>query len=95
MYGILLRLLDKDKIKAKYLAEEFEVSGRTIYRYLDVLLLSGVPIMTRTGRYGGFYIEDDFFLKKDYLSVAEKAYLKGLLMKEKSHEAKTILLKLF
>ena len=34
MFGILCRLLEKEKITAKELAEYFEVSVRTIYRDL-------------------------------------------------------------
>lgn len=50
---IITILLNNEKIKAKYLAEKFEVSVRTIYRDLEDICKAGVPIITFQGGDGG------------------------------------------
>lgn len=46
---IITILLNNEKIKAKYLAEKFEVSIRTIYRDVEDICKAGVPIITFQG----------------------------------------------
>ncbi|OUM94873.1 MAG: hypothetical protein A9Z00_09275 [Thermobacillus sp. ZCTH02-B1] len=41
---------------ARHLAEELEVHIRTVYRCIDALCASGVPIAAETGRKGGYYL---------------------------------------
>lgn len=48
--SILLKLQSKSFISVNDLAEQFEVSKRTIYRDLDSLEQSGVPIISITGK---------------------------------------------
>ena len=36
-FAILLELLRKEKVTAKYLSQKFEISVRSIYRYLNEL----------------------------------------------------------
>ncbi|MBP2622571.1 helix-turn-helix transcriptional regulator [Streptococcus oricebi] len=72
MIYILLALLAKRQIKAKDLAETFQVSTRTIYRDLDSLSLAGVPIYSERGDKGGFYIPDDYKLDKTFFTQEEK-----------------------
>ncbi|EHI98165.1 hypothetical protein CDLVIII_1472 [Clostridium sp. DL-VIII] len=50
---IITILLNNEKIKAKYLAEKFEVSIRTIYRDIEDICKAGVPIITFQGGGGG------------------------------------------
>lgn len=45
--GILSILLQKDLVTAPELAEEFEVSRRTINRDIEDLCKAGIPIATR------------------------------------------------
>ena len=58
MIGILIQLLGKKCVSAKYLAEKFGVSVRSIYRYIDAIDAAGVPIYTVRGNNGGFSIVD-------------------------------------
>ena len=71
-FCILTELLAKKKVTAKYLAEKYEISVRTVYRYLDVLAAGGVNFFTDRGRNGGIKIADDYKLSASYLTDAEK-----------------------
>ena len=65
---IIQYLLDRGWATAPELAEEFEVSVRTIYRDIDALYESGIPIYTEAGRNGGIYLAGDFALEQEVLS---------------------------
>ena len=51
MMRILFELMSKKSVKASYLAQKFEVSVRSIHRYLNCLELAGVPIYTIFGEF--------------------------------------------
>ncbi|WP_411168373.1 helix-turn-helix transcriptional regulator [Clostridium sp. MB05] len=53
LLGILNILVNTDRITIKELAERFEVSKRTVFRDLDALNESGIPIITYSGIGGG------------------------------------------
>ena len=82
------------KQTAKNLADEFEVSTRTVYRYVDDLCGAGIPIVSTTGRYGGFEMASYFRLKEYFFTRNEKEYLINLLNKQKNKDAKSIALKI-
>ena len=82
------------KQTAKDLAEEFEISTRTVYRYIDSLCGAGVPIISTMGRYGGFEIEKHFKLHEFFLTRNEKEYLINLLNSQDSFDAKLLALKI-
>lgn len=46
LIGILSILLQQEKVTAPELAEQFEVSRRTIQRDIDSLCRAGIPIVT-------------------------------------------------
>lgn len=71
MMKILFELLSKKCVKATYLADKFEVSVRSIHRYINCLELAGVPIYTVRGNSGGFSIIDTFKISSTFLSVNE------------------------
>lgn len=71
MVGILFDLLSKKICSAKYLAEKYEVSTRSIYRYISGLSLAGVPIYTVRGQHGGFSVIDTFRLSSTFMTVPE------------------------
>ena len=56
LIGILSISLQKETITAPVLAEQFEVSRRTISRDIDTLCQAGIPIVTRQGINGGISI---------------------------------------
>lgn len=72
LFSIVHILLNKGKVTAGELADEFEVSTRTIYRDIDTLSMSGVPIYTNKGTGGGICLLDNFVLNKSVVSEEEK-----------------------
>jgi len=72
---MLLLLMEKGNISAPKLAEQFEVSVRTIYRDIDALSAAGVPVYVTTGRNGGVQLMDNFVLDKSVLTEDEKREL--------------------
>jgi len=82
LFEILYYLLNKKYVTASELAERFEVSVRTIYRDIDVISSSGIPIYTEQGRTGGISLLPNFIMDKSILSEKEQhdilANLQGL-----------------
>ncbi|WP_411676923.1 helix-turn-helix transcriptional regulator [Caproicibacter sp.] len=79
LLGILTILTQKNKVKAKDLAERFEVSLRTIYRDIEDIGKAGIPIITYPGGDGGIGIEKGFKLDKSALTREEmQSILLGL-----------------
>ena len=71
MIRILFDLLSKKSVKASYLADKYEVSTRTIHRYINCLELAGIPIYTTRGNQGGFSIVDTFKLSSTFMTEKE------------------------
>lgn len=69
---ILVTLLSQKYIKAKDIAELYQVSVRTIYRDIDTLSLVGIPIYSKQGNEGGFYLEESYKLNSLFFSDMEK-----------------------
>lgn len=64
LLGIVVYLLNHGRTSAQKLAEEFEVSSRTIVRGLESLDQAGIPIQSFYGAEGGYQIMDSFVLEK-------------------------------
>ena len=67
---ILFDLLAKRKVTANYLAEKYEISPRTVYRYIDLLSMS-VPVYIKRGRNGGICISDSYKLPVGFMTKEE------------------------
>lgn len=72
MFEIIYLLMHKKTLTAKELAEQFEVSPRTIYRDIDTLCEAGIPIYTTKGKGGGIRLVDTYILNKSILSEKEQ-----------------------
>lgn len=72
LFATVYILLNKKKVTAKELASYFEVSVRTIYRDIDTLSASGIPIYTSKGKNGGVSLLENFVLDKSLLSDQEQ-----------------------
>lgn len=68
LLGILNVLANTDRTTIQELAERFEVSKRTIFRDLDTLNQSGIPIVTYPGIGGGVSVIEGYKLKNNILS---------------------------
>ncbi len=60
LLAILIELQRRQTVTAQSLAEKFETSIRTIYRDMDALNESGVPIYSMPGH--GYSLMDGYFL---------------------------------
>lgn len=69
---IIIILLNRETTTARELAERFQVSIRTIYRDIDILSTSGVPIVMSRGNRGGISLLKEYSLNKVLISEQEK-----------------------
>ena len=70
LIAMLFDLLSKRKVTAGYLAEKYEISPRTVYRYID-LMANTVPVYVKQGRNGGIYISDNYKLPMGFMTKDE------------------------
>jgi len=98
LMGIITILLQNGKTTAPYLAEQFEVSRRTILRDLDTLCQAGIPIITEQGGRGGISIMEGYQLDRSLLTADELqrliAGLKSINSVSKESKPDSLLLKL-
>ena len=71
MIRILFDLLSKSVVSASYLASKYEVTTRTVYRYIDSLSLAGIPVETVRGFNGGYKIAAHFKITTGFLTAKE------------------------
>lgn len=71
MMAIVLLLQARRQVTVPELAEELEVSERTIRRDLDALLVSGVPLYSQRGRGGGWALLEGHRLNLSGLTADE------------------------
>lgn len=75
MLSIVMTLLERDKVSAKYFADKFEVSPRTIYRDVEALALAGIPIVSVPGVNGGLSIIPGYKVDKKLFTTTDIANL--------------------
>jgi predicted DNA-binding transcriptional regulator YafY len=71
LLSVLMLLQVRGRVTARELAEELEVSERTIYRDLEALSAAGVPVITERGPSGGCFLPEKYRTDLTGLSEAE------------------------
>ena len=71
LFEIVYILMEKS-VTAKELAARFEVSTRTVYRDIETLCQTGIPIYMTRGRGGGISLMNHYVLDKSLLSDRER-----------------------
>ena len=82
IFGIFIFLMKKRKTTAKEIGKEFEISQRSVYRYIDDLSILGVPIVTKLGKGGGIEILGEYCIENIALSHEEKNILKEYMLRK-------------
>jgi len=72
LFEFVYILLDKKQVTAKEMSNHFGVSSRTVYRWMEALSVSGIPVYAIKGRGGGIAISENYALDKTVLSEEER-----------------------
>lgn len=72
MLAILWMLNSGTKITAKQISERLEINIRSVYRYMDALCASGVPIISEPGHNGGYSLLNNFIRTPLFLTLKRK-----------------------
>lgn len=91
--SIMIDLMNHKVVGTNYLANKYEVSTRTIYRDIELLTFSGIPILSERGKSGGFSIIEGFKIDKRILTETEfSIILRGLqtLIHHEDKEAQVV-----
>ncbi|WP_044339271.1 helix-turn-helix transcriptional regulator [Rossellomorea aquimaris] len=75
MLAILWMLRSGEKITAKQISEKLEMNIRTVYRYIDAISTSGVPIVSEPGHNGGYSLLNHFIEAPLFFDVEEQTSL--------------------
>ncbi len=71
MVKILMLLLARRKATAREIADRYDISIRSVYRYVEELAVAGIPVDVARGRYGGITIADTYRLPVGYFTKEE------------------------
>ncbi len=67
LISIIFKLLNNELLSASSLADEFQVSPRTIYRDIEAICAAGIPVVSYQGTNGGFGIIKGYKFNKSLM----------------------------
>ncbi len=67
LLSIIFKLLNHEIVSASSLANEFQVSSRTIYRDIEAICAAGIPVVSFQGTNGGFGIIEGYKFDKSLM----------------------------
>lgn len=86
LLSVLWLISSRKRVTAEQIAEELEVSVRTVYRYIDALSMSGVPVVAEAGHGGGYSLPSSFAGMPLFFDTSElKAMAHGVLLAQQAH----------
>jgi Predicted transcriptional regulator len=68
---MVIYLLNHENVSAKYLAEYFQVSVRTIQRDMVSMAVAGIPVYSNAGKKGGYSILPEYKVKNQMIKEEE------------------------
>ncbi len=71
LLSLMLLLRARGRLTARDLAEQLEVTERTIYRDIDALNTAGVPVYTQPGTNGGIFLDEHYRISLTGLTRSE------------------------
>ena len=71
LLSMMMMLQAKGRMTAQVLAQELEVSERTIYRDVDALSIAGIPVYTQPGTDGGIFLDENYRISLTGLNLSE------------------------
>ncbi|MFI8685899.1 helix-turn-helix transcriptional regulator [Rossellomorea sp. NPDC077527] len=75
MLAILWMLRSGEKMTAQQISEKLELNIRTVYRYIDTISTSGVPIISEPGHNGGYSLLNHFIEAPLFFDFEEQTSL--------------------
>jgi predicted DNA-binding transcriptional regulator YafY len=75
MLAVLWMLRSGEKVTAQQISEKLELNIRTVYRYIDTLSTSGVPIISESGHNGGYSLLNHFIEAPLFFDFEEQTSL--------------------
>ncbi|MGE5379756.1 MAG: helix-turn-helix transcriptional regulator [Methylocystaceae bacterium] len=79
LLAIVVLLVNRRTVRARELAEMFEVSERTILRDISAINQAGIPIITYPGPRGGIGLAENYRLEQNLLAMEDIVAVLGAL----------------